>query len=104
MSEYERLGPKRLAAKLRQLRVALGLTQEQMRRELGYGGEDTRLWRHISRFERGERLPNVIWLLRYSRVAAHHLGVASSAEYLEALVDDELDLPRVPSSLKRRQP
>ena len=83
MGTKTREEPHRLAAKLRQIRLALGLTQEEMRRSLRYG-TSTALQRHISEFERGLRTPSLLTLLRYARLA----GVL-----MEDLVDDELDLP-----------
>ena len=72
----------RLAGKLLQIRIALGLSQSQMLRRLG--AEDMVLYQRISEYERGEREPPLPILLRYARVA----GVNT-----EALIDDELDLP-----------
>lgn len=75
--------PKRLAAKLREIRLKLNLTQEQMFERLGdtktplYSG-------HIGLYETDQRVPPLLVLLRYARVA----GVS-----METLVDDELDLP-----------
>jgi transcriptional regulator with XRE-family HTH domain len=72
----------RLAGKLLQIRIALGLSQSQMLRRLG--AEDMVLYQRISEYERGKREPPLPILLRYARVA----GVNT-----EALIDDELDLP-----------
>ena len=79
---YARPQPRRLASKLRKIRMRLNLTQQQMaeqvrhRRSPVYPG-------HISEFEAGRREPSLLVLLRYGRVA----GVK-----VEALIDDELDL------------
>jgi transcriptional regulator with XRE-family HTH domain len=72
----------RLAEKLLQIRLALGLSQPALHRRLGV--EDMILYNRISDYERGEREPPLPILLRYARVA----GVP-----MEVLVDDELDLP-----------
>ena len=72
----------RLAEKLLQIRLALGLSQSAMHRRLGV--EDMILYNRISNYERGDREPPLPILLRYARVAGVHM---------EALVDDELDLP-----------
>jgi len=72
----------RLAEKLLQIRLALGLSQPAMHRRLGV--EDMILYNRISNYERGDREPPLPILLRYARVAGVHM---------EALVDDELDLP-----------
>jgi transcriptional regulator with XRE-family HTH domain len=72
----------RLAEKLLQIRVALGLSQSGMLKRLG--AEDMVIYNRISSYERGEREPPLPILLRYARVA----GVPA-----EVLIDDELDLP-----------
>jgi transcriptional regulator with XRE-family HTH domain len=72
----------RLAEKLQQLRLALGLSQAEMLKRLG--AEDMIVYNRISDYERGNREPPLPILLQYARVA----GV-----YVEDLIDDELDLP-----------
>jgi transcriptional regulator with XRE-family HTH domain len=74
--------PERLAEKLRQIRLALGLTQSEMLKRLGV--EDQIDYTRISGYESGLREPPLTTLLRYARVA----GV-----YVEDLIDDDLDLP-----------
>jgi transcriptional regulator with XRE-family HTH domain len=74
----------RLAAKLRQIRTALGLTQQQMFERLGE--TKTALYPgHISLYELGRREPPLPVLLQYSRIA----GVP-----MDVLVDDGLELPK----------
>jgi len=74
--------PRRLASKLRAVRVRLGLTQQQMSERLTtkrspvYPG-------HVSEFEQGKREPSLLALLKYARVA----NVA-----VDVLIDDGLDL------------
>jgi len=72
----------RLPEKLRQVRIALGLSQPQMLKRLG--AEEMILYNRISDYERGDREPPLPILLSYARVA----GVPT-----EVLIDDELDLP-----------
>jgi transcriptional regulator with XRE-family HTH domain len=72
----------RLPEKLRQVRVALGLSQPQMLKRLG--AEGMILYNRISDYERGDREPPLPILLSYARLA----GVPT-----EVLIDDELDLP-----------
>jgi transcriptional regulator with XRE-family HTH domain len=72
----------RLAEKLLQVRLALGLSQAELLKRLGV--EDMIVYNRISDYERGEREPPLPILLRYARVA----GVPT-----EVLIDDELDLP-----------
>lgn len=92
MGRSRRPCPVRLAAKLRQIRAGLGLTQEQMFEHLGE--TKTALYPgHISLYEVGQREPPLPVLLRYARVA----GV-----YVDVLIDDELDLPdKLPATPKR---
>lgn len=79
---YARPKPKRLAEKLRQIRLALGLSQPQMLRRLGV--EDLISYHRISEYESDTREPLLMVLLQYSRLAGVHT---------EALIDDDLDLP-----------
>lgn len=82
--------PKRLAGKLLAVRAALGVSQAQMVKSLD--AEAMIVPGQISEFETGKREPSLLILLRYARVA----GVC-----LDALVDDELDLPvRLPGKPK----
>jgi transcriptional regulator with XRE-family HTH domain len=82
--------PERLAEKLRQVRLALGLSQDEMLKRLGV--EDQIDSARISGFETGLREPTLMILLQYARVAN---------VYMEALVDDDLDLPaKLPSQTK----
>jgi len=74
--------PERLAEKLLQIRLGLGLSQNELIRHLGE--EDTLTQNRISDYELGVHEPSLITLLRYARAA----NVA-----MEAIVDDELDLP-----------
>jgi transcriptional regulator with XRE-family HTH domain len=85
MGRYQRPRPIRLAAKLLHIRRSLGLSQRQMMERLDYQQSPV-FAGHISQFEQGKREPPLPLLLRYARVA----GVG-----LEALVDDDLDLPGV---------
>jgi len=82
--------PARLGEKLRQIRVALGLTQEAMLARLSLPAEI--LQTSISQYERGQIEPPIFVLLRYAEVAN---------VWLEALVRDELELPeQLPSRRK----
>ena len=79
---HARRRPKRLAEKLLQIRLALGLSQTEMHRRLDV--EDEIAYTRISEYELDKGEPTLMVLLRYARVA----GVS-----MEALVDDEMDLP-----------
>ena len=82
--------PERLAEKLRQIRLTLGLSQSELLKKLEV--EDRIDYPRISGFESGLREPTLIILLQYARVAGVHM---------EALVDDDLDLPeKLPGPVK----
>jgi len=74
--------PRKLAAKLRTIRMRLDLSQEEMaklvqhKRSPVYPG-------HISEFENGKREPSLLVLLRYARAVELHV---------DALIDDEIPL------------
>lgn len=81
--------PKRLAEKLREIRLALGLSQNGMIRRLGAELTQNR----ISEYELGTGEPSLLILLQYARVA----GIT-----MEDIVDDEIDLPaRLPKRSRR---
>lgn len=79
---YVRPRPERLAEKLQQVRLSLGLSQSEMLRRLD--AEDLIAYSQISQYETGKREPALIIILRYARLA----GVPT-----EVLIDDDLDLP-----------
>jgi transcriptional regulator with XRE-family HTH domain len=81
MGRGARVRPTRLPEKILQIRLALGDTQEEMARRLGFS-EITR--EYVSGFERGTREPPLPVLLKIANLA----GV-----YVDALIDDELNLP-----------
>jgi transcriptional regulator with XRE-family HTH domain len=90
MGTYPRLRQQRLPEKLRAIRDALGLSQTEMLRRLG--AEDLIEYNRISEFETGKREPPLAILLLYARAAN---------VWMDALVDDELDLPdKLPSANK----
>jgi transcriptional regulator with XRE-family HTH domain len=90
--------PEHLAEKLLHIRNTLGLSQTDMFRQLDV--EDWITYHMISAYERGKNEPPLMILLRDARAA--NVSV-------EALIDDELDLPdKLPSRTKsegiRRKP
>ena len=90
MGVKARQKPQRLAEKLLGIRGALGLSQSALVRHLGL--EDTISYKKISDYERGEREPTLIILLRYARAA----NVST-----DILIDDELNLPdKLPAKRK----
>lgn len=90
MGKRARMRQRRLAEKLLQIRIALGLSQTEMLRRLGF--EDQLDYKRISEYELGRNEPPLAVLLKYARAA----GVC-----LDSLVDDEIDLPKkIPSKPK----
>ena len=90
MGRKARMKPERLSEKLLQIRLALGLSQSELLRQLGL--EDAMDYRRISEFERGTTEPHLSVVLQYARVAGVHM---------EDIVDDELDLPeRLPGNVR----
>ena len=82
--------PERLAEKLLAIREVLGISQPEILRRLGV--EHLIEYHIISRYERGKREPPLMILLEYARLAN---------VYVEALIDDDLDLPdELPSPAK----
>lgn len=71
-----------LAEKLRHIRQAMGLSQNQMISRMGLA--DSLLREEVSDFERNRRIPPLEVILEYARAA----NVT-----VEALIDDELSLP-----------
>jgi transcriptional regulator with XRE-family HTH domain len=93
MGTYPRLRQERLPEKLRTIRDALGISQTEMLKRLG--AEDLIAYNRISEFESGKREPPLQILLGYARLAGVHM---------EALVDDELDLPaKLPGPVKHEE-
>jgi transcriptional regulator with XRE-family HTH domain len=93
MGRAARQRPRSLSEKLAQIRASLGLSQNEMVRRLGLEGQLLR--EDVSRFERGVGgEPPLDLLLRYARV----ISTTGWGEFLEALIDDEMDLPeRLPA-------
>jgi transcriptional regulator with XRE-family HTH domain len=90
MGKGARPRPERLAEKLRDIRLALGLSQTEMHARLGL--EDEVDYTNISKYELGRNEPPLATLLSYARVAGVHL---------EDIVDDEMDLPdRLPGKVR----
>ncbi len=93
MGSGTRHKPERLAAKLREIRLALSLSQGGIVKQLGLEGQIGR--ERISAFEKEGpegRVPDLGVLLRYAKLAGVHL---------EVLVDDNLDLPKKLSAAGR---
>ena len=83
MGTKPRRKPERLAEKLRQIRLALGLSQTEMLKRLE--ADDLIAYNEISKYELGMREPTLLVLLQYARVARISTDV---------LIDDKLDLPK----------
>src|SRR5262245_9569626 len=92
MARALRQRPSQLAAKLREIRAALELSQNGLIRQLDL--VDQIYQDYISAYERGIREPPLPILLRYARLA----GVC-----VDVLIDDEMKLPaKLPGVPKHR--
>ena len=80
MARGVRLKPKRLTEKLIQIRLSLGLSQNDLIKALDVDLTQNR----ISEYETGKGEPPLPVLLKYARLA----GVC-----VDLLIDDDLDLP-----------
>jgi transcriptional regulator with XRE-family HTH domain len=98
MGRTARRKPTRLGEKLLHVREALGLSQNQLIRRLGF---EELVQGTISAFESGAREPSLLVLLKYAHIA--NVSV-------ECLIDDGLDLleelPASPRSegIRRKKP
>jgi transcriptional regulator with XRE-family HTH domain len=95
MGSGARQKSERLASKLKEIRLALGLSQGEMVKRLGLAGHMGR--ERISAFEKEGpegREPPLPVLLKYAVVA----GV-----WVDVLIDDDLDLPeKLPASQRKK--
>lgn len=92
MGRTPREKPVKLAEKLTHIRKSLNLSQDEMIRRLGIENQLTR--EEISKYERGLRVPSLLTLLKYARIA----GLI-----VDDLIDDDLALPnKLPGYKKRR--
>ena len=76
--------PKRLAEKLLQIREALGLSQNEMAKQLSERTGFTITQTHISNYERDQGEPFLETTLAYARLANVEMN---------EIADDDLDLP-----------
>jgi transcriptional regulator with XRE-family HTH domain len=91
MGKTARERPRRLAKKLLQIRIDLGLSQNEMLSALGL--KDKVFRSAISGYELGTREPSLPVLLRYARLA----GVST-----DVLIDDKMNLPKRPPKVPKR--
>jgi transcriptional regulator with XRE-family HTH domain len=82
MGSARRPSPERLAEKLLQIRLALGLSQDGMLERLGLSEEFVRS--RLSAYERGTREPSLLVLLKYAQCVSVSTDI---------LIDDTRDLP-----------
>jgi len=83
--------PERLAEKIYQIRIDLGLTQKEMRERLGLADYHVG---YFSLWETGKSEPPLPVLLRYART----IGIST-----DVLIDDALDLPAIKQPLSSRR-
>ena len=86
-SKSKRLRPTRLAEKLLLIRQELGLSQGGLVRHLGLENQIGR--DYVSKFERDLLEPTLDVLLAYARAISR----SKSGEVLEAIIDDDKDIP-----------
>jgi transcriptional regulator with XRE-family HTH domain len=90
MGTARRPKPKKLAKKLKQIRIALNLSQNELIKKLGF--ERELVQGTISTYELGKREPSLPLLLKYAQVA----GIC-----VDVLIDDKVNLPaKLPSKPK----
>lgn len=90
MGRTARRKPMRLGEKLLLIRQALGLSQNQLIKRLGF---EELVQGTISAFESGGREPSLLVLLAYARMA----NVT-----VESLIDDDLNLPdKLPAGARK---
>jgi transcriptional regulator with XRE-family HTH domain len=82
MGKKPRVKPRHLGKKLRQIRRALGLSQNEMLKRMGLDGDYGR--NNLSNFERDRREPPSPILLGYARLARIRVDL---------ILDDKLELP-----------
>ncbi|MBX7171353.1 MAG: hypothetical protein K1X72_10370 [Pyrinomonadaceae bacterium] len=75
--------PKHLARKLKDIRLKLGFSQFQMYEALA-NEQKTLYPGHITLFENDQRIPSLLVLLQYARLARVSMDI---------LVDDAIELP-----------
>jgi len=85
---HARNRPKRLAAKLLQIREALGLSQPEMAERLGERAVVKITYRNVSKYERDKSVPYIEIVLAYARLANVTMN---------QIVDDDVDLPLKPT-------
>jgi transcriptional regulator with XRE-family HTH domain len=93
---HPRPRPKRLATKLKHIRLGLGLSQTEMHKRLRM--EEQIPYTRISDYELDKNEPSLMTVLAYARVARVRM---------EELVDDDLELPNrfslAPKSKSKRR-
>ena len=89
---HARPRPMRLAEKLKQIRLSLGLSQTEMLRRLR--AEEEIPYTRISDYELDKNEPSLMTVLAYARVGGVHV---------EDIIDDDLDLPnRLPGNVRHQ--
>jgi transcriptional regulator with XRE-family HTH domain len=93
MGKKPRMRQARLAEKLLLIRQALGLSQSDMLKRLGFA--EVLDYKRISEYELGKNEPPLAVLLKYAEVA----GICT-----DVLINDELDLPvKLPGKVKHER-
>ena len=98
MGHGRRPVPEKMPGKLESIRTSLDLGLEDMVRRLGgvltdLKYPDVKIYRgHIREFEQGKREPSLPVLLAYARIAE---------VYVDALIDNEIDLSEITPAPKK---
>ena len=93
MGRKPRIKPRRLGQKMRRIREALGISQNEMLRRMGLDEEYGR--NNLSNYELSKREPPLSIVVGYARLA----GIS-----VDLMVDDKLDLPKDFLKADRRPP
>ena len=96
MGRTRRPQPKKLKKKLREIRLILGFTQEEMAKQLQKSGSERAIHSgYVADYESGKREPSLLVILAYAKL----MGMST-----DVLIDDHVDLPeKLPSKPKHKK-
>lgn len=85
MGRTRRPQPKKLRIKLREIRLKMELTQDEMAKQLRKAGAERALHSgYVADFESGKREPSLFVILAYAKL----MGIST-----DVLINDKMDLP-----------
>ena len=96
MGRTRRPQPKRLKRKLRDIRLRLEFTQDEMAKQLHKSGSERAVHSgYVADYESGKREPSLLVILAYAKL----IGAST-----DVLISDEMDLPeKLPSKPKHKE-